>query len=153
MKVYLSGAIENAPDEGKKWREEMSRWLLGSLNHEVFNPLDVDATLIDPEEQQNFRSWKMTDYERFLKVVRRFIDRDLDVLCSDIDYLICYWDRAVRKGAGTHGEVTIAYHRDIPVYLVLGMPLSQVSSWILGCSTKVFGDFDELKKYLKQTYG
>ena len=70
MKAYLSGAIENASDEGKEWRDEISEWLSSEINHEVFNPLDVEKTLITPDEHQNFRSWRETDYDKFQSVVR-----------------------------------------------------------------------------------
>ena len=46
MKAYLSGAIENASDEGKEWRDEISEWLSSEINHKVFNPLDVEKTLM-----------------------------------------------------------------------------------------------------------
>jgi hypothetical protein len=50
---------------------------------------------------------------------------------------------------GTAGELTLAYRMGIPVYLVLAMPPAAASSWILGCATEVFGDFDALKKHLR----
>jgi len=153
MKAYLSGAIEKAPDEGKQWRDEITKWLADTLHHEVFNPLEVEKTLISKEEQDNFRSWRDTDYQRFISVVRRFIERDLDEVCSHVDYVICFWDDAVRDGGGTHGEVTVAYLNSIPVYLVLGMSFSQVSSWVLGCSEKVFNSFEQLKVFLEECYG
>lgn len=153
MKAYLSGAIENADDEGKLWRDEITQWLADKLKHQVFNPLEVEKTLITPEEQKNFHSWRETDYERFHSVMRKFIERDLDGVCSDTDYLICFWDDAVRDGGGTHGEVTVAYRCHIPVYIVLGMPFSKVSAWILGCSTELFNSFEELKEFLEKKYG
>ena len=36
---YLSGAIENAPREGKEWRGEMTEWLKFNLNHRVIDPV------------------------------------------------------------------------------------------------------------------
>ena len=153
MKAYLSGAIENASDEGKEWRDEISEWLSSEINHKVFNPLDVEKTLMTPDEHQNFRSWRETDYDKFQSVVRKFIERDLDEVCFESDYIICYWDDAVRDGGGTHGEVTVAYRNRIPVYLVLGMPFSRISAWILGCSSEVFNSFDDLKEFLQKKYG
>jgi len=56
----------------------------------------------------------------------------------------------VIQGGGTHGELTLAYEHRMPVYLVLGMPMEKVSSWIVGCTTEVFSSFDELKQFFKQ---
>jgi len=153
MIVYLSGAIENAPDSGGGWREEMSLWLKETLQHDSFNPVEVEKTLLTEEELENFRSWKTDDYDRFKKVVRRIIDNDLTYLLNETDYVICLWDKYVLAGGGTHGEVTLAYHQGIPVYTVLGMPCHEVSSWILGCCTEEFESFDLLRQFLEERYG
>jgi hypothetical protein len=58
------------------------------------------------------------------------------------------WDEYVIQGGGTHGELTLAYQHKLPVYLVLGMPLEKVSSWIVGCTTEIFSNFEEMKQYL-----
>ena len=34
MKAYLSGGMENAPDLGRAWRADISRWLSDELGHE-----------------------------------------------------------------------------------------------------------------------
>jgi len=56
------------------------------------------------------------------------------------------------RGGGTHGELTVAYVNKIPVYLVLGVPLQDISGWIIGCATQIFTDFSSLKEFLLQTY-
>ena len=50
------------------------------------------------------------------------------------------------KGAGTHGEVTLAFEHGIPVYVVNQVPLTDLSGWIIACSAEVFKNFEELKK-------
>jgi hypothetical protein len=153
MKAYLSGAIEDAPDSGGRWREEMSLWLKGTLQHDVFNPVEKEKTLLTEEELKNFRLWKTDDYDRFKKVVQKIIREDLDSLVNQTDYVICLWDEHVLAGGGTHGEVTLSYHLGIPVYTVLGMPRRKVSSWILGCCTQEFESFDDLRGFLEERYG
>ena len=64
---------------------------------------------------------------------------------NQADYLIVKWDRSVFKGGGTHGEVTMAYWLDKPVYLVNNLPLNDISSWIFSCSDEIFDDFESLK--------
>ncbi|MCH8012463.1 MAG: hypothetical protein IIA61_11035 [Candidatus Marinimicrobia bacterium] len=151
MRAYLSGAIEHATDGGSSWRNEISKWLKNRLGHKVFNP--VTAEPLSNKERENFRAWRITDYPKFKQTIRKLIDHDLQNLINEIDYIICYWDKGVLKGAGTHGEVTTAYYHKIPVYTVMGMAKSEVSSWILGCTTQEFDDFDDLKIFLLQKYG
>ncbi|MFQ6616396.1 MAG: hypothetical protein ACE5HZ_06465 [Fidelibacterota bacterium] len=153
MKAYLSGAIEHAPDGGTGWRWEMTAWLKDRLGHDVFNPVHEQELTLQPEEAKRFRQWKSTDYARFKKAVRKLIDADLRSIIEDVDYVICLWDDGVVKGGGTHGEVTVAYHSGKPVYTVLGIPREAISSWILGCSTREFNDFQELKVFLEKQYG
>ena len=38
MIAYLSGAMENAKNEGSEWRNEMTIWLKEKLNHSVIDP-------------------------------------------------------------------------------------------------------------------
>jgi hypothetical protein len=40
-----------------------------------------------------------------------------------------------------------------PVYLVTELDLQEIPGWILGCATKVFGSFDDLRQFLLRTYG
>ena len=148
MRVYLAGAIEAAPDGGKAWRRDLIPFLKQEFDAEVFDPAVNETDLLTAEEKDNFRGWKVTDYKRFSGVIKRIIDRDLDQLINHSDVAICYWDQYVLGGGGTHGEVTVCHEHGIPLYMVLGMPREDVSSWILGCATEVFNSFSELREYL-----
>lgn len=150
MRVYLAGAIEAAPDDGKVWRRELKPFLEKTLNAEVFDPAIQETDVLSPAERQNFRRWKVTDYSKFTVAIRKIIERDLTQLTTQTDLVICYWDEYVLQGAGTHGELTLAHHFGIPVYLVLGMPLEQVASWILGCADEVFDSFADLQVFLRK---
>ena len=152
MRAYLSGAIEHAPDGGRIWRQDIEEWLGRELGHTVYNPSKEESTVLTEEELKNYRLWRKTDYSRFKSIVRRFIQQDLKVLQTEVDYIICLWDKYVLWGGGTHGELTMACHLKIPVYTVIGIPRNEVSAWILGCSTEEFESFEELKAYLKKRY-
>ena len=56
------------------------------------------------------------------------------------------------KGAGTHAEVTLAYESKKPVFLINKLPKTDLSGWIMACSTKIFNDFNSLKPYLLDKY-
>jgi hypothetical protein len=152
MLVYLCGAIEYSPDHGKAWRAEITPFL-HSLGHDVYDPaLDEKKNLSD-EEVRDFRKWKAFDLRRFQTTIRKIIDYDLDWIERKCDYIIAYWDEYAGRGAGSQGELTIAYRRGIPVYLVSAIPVENVSGWVLGCATKVFKNFKELESFLVEKYG
>ena len=153
LTVYLAGAIEYAPDNGCAWREELTRFLEGELGHAVFNPCLEENHVLTPEEFRHFRTWKRTDLPRFRQTVRKIIHTDLHTLLNRIDYIVCLWDEYVLQGAGTHGELTLAFWHGIPVYMVSHIPVEQMSSWIIGCTTELFTDFEALKAFLRQQYG
>ncbi len=150
MKIYLAGAIEAAPDDGKTWRKDITQFLDSELNIAVFDPSQHEQDFLSKEEIENFRKWKSVDTKRFRPVIKKIIDRDLRQLLEKCDAVICLWDEYVIHGGGTHGELTLAYEHKMPVYLVLGMPLENVASWIVGCTTEVFSSFEEMKQYFRE---
>lgn len=147
MLAYLSGSIEYSPDYGKSWRADITPFLR-DLGHDVYDPALDEQKNLDHHEVHVFRKWKTTDLPRFQQTIRKIIAWDLDWIEQKSDYVICFWDDAAGRGAGTQGELTLAHRMDVPVYLVLGMPLEKVSGWILGCATEVFTDFEQLKTFL-----
>jgi hypothetical protein len=148
MRVYLSGAIEYSPDHGRVWRSAITPFL-ESLGHFVYDPAFDEKKNLSDEECLHFRKWKTTDLPRFQRTLRKIIAYDLDHIEQKTDFILCYWDNYSRMGAGTQGELTLAHRRGIPVYLVIGIPVAEVSGWILGCSTQVFNGFDELKSFMQ----
>jgi hypothetical protein len=151
MLAYLSGSIEYSADFGKSWRAEISPFLR-DLGHDIYDPALDEKKNLDDDEAREFRSWKATDLPRFQHTIRKIIAWDLDWIEQKTEYIICYWDPAAARGAGTQGELTLAHRIGVPVYLVLGMPLASVSGWILGCATNVFTDFEQLKAFLAEKF-
>jgi len=150
--AYLSGAMEYAPDHGEKWRKSLALRLKEELGHEVFNPNKESDKILSSEERSNFKKWKENDQELFTAVIHKVIDHDLGFLTQKTDYIVCNWDEYASLGGGTQGEITVAYHNHIPVYLLTKMPVTRISSWILGCSEKIFFDENSLILELKRIY-
>ncbi len=150
--VYLAGAIEHAPDGGRGWRQQFKEFVTGQLGLEVFDPCVQEINLLTSYEKQNLRAWKKSDPERFRGVIRRFVDNDLHQLVSNTLFVVCLWDEYASKGAGTAGEVTVAYLHNLPVYLVTARPVEVVPGWVLACATEIFQDFAQLKCWLKERY-
>jgi hypothetical protein len=151
MLAYLSGSIEYSPDYGKSWRAEITPFVR-ELGHDIYDPALDEKKNLEDDEVRDFRKWKASDLARFQTTIRKIIAWDLDWIEKKSDYVICYWDEAAGRGAGTQGELTLAHRMGVPVYLVLGMQRERVSGWILGCASEVFTDFEELKEFLVTRY-
>jgi nucleoside 2-deoxyribosyltransferase len=97
---------------------------------------------------REFRSWKRSDLQRFRQTIRKIIAYDLDLIEQRCDGIICYWDQYAGRGAGTQGELTFAHRQGIPVYLVCGVPVEEISGWLLGCATEVFASFKDFGEFM-----
>lgn len=152
MRVYLSGAIEHAADGGRGWRRELTVLLREELGHDVYDPAADEKKSLSDEERINFRRWKEEDPERFRTTVRKIITWDLDRVEHETDYVVALWDEAAGQGGGTAAEITLAHRLGKPVFLLLAMPPSQASGWILSAATEVFESVDALKKRLREAF-
>ena len=152
MIAYLSGAMEYAQNEGADWRIVMKDWLKEHLSHEVIDPVIESNKLVVHYDAEDYRDWEKTNPERFKEFFRLLIQQDLRAVMGQSDYLIVLWDKGVLKGGGTHGEVTMAYWVDKPIFLVNTLPEKALSAWISSCATETFASFDELKAVLLKRY-
>ena len=146
MLFYLAGSIEYSPDLGKGWRAEVTP-LLQSLGHSVYDPAEDEQKNLTDTEVREFRSWKKNDLPRFQQTIRKIIAYDLDRIEHQCDAIICYWDRHAGRGAGTQGALTFAHRLGIPGYLICGMPVDEISGWLLGCAAEVFTDFEDFREF------
>jgi len=153
MLAFLCGGMEYAPEDGRQWRQRMRLWIQENLNHRVYDPSEEARRILSEEELRKLPAWKTAERERFRKVMRFIINHDLDVMASQADYVVCHWDEAAARGGGTQAELTAAFRKGIPVYVVTEWPAEQISGWVLGCTDKIFTTFDELKLLLAATYG
>jgi hypothetical protein len=153
MMAFLCGGMEYAPEGGRQWRAGMRRWIEENLNHRVYDPTEEASRILSEEELRGLRGWKTSDRERHRKVMRFIINHDLDVMASQADYVVCHWDGAAVQGGGTHAELTAAYRKGLPVYLVTEMSVEEMSGWVVACTERMFASFDDLKAFLAATYG
>jgi nucleoside 2-deoxyribosyltransferase len=153
MLAYLCGPIEYAAGGGKLWRRKLTPFLREDLGHRVYDPAEDEKKSLTDEEVAHFREWKKADPERFRRVVRKIIHFDLELIENKADYLICYWDNEIAQSGGTAAELTIAYRKGIPVYLVSPSPAEQISGWMLACADQVFPSIEELKQFLAERFG
>jgi hypothetical protein len=148
-RVYLSGGMEYADDEGRTWRADLQAWLEREAGWSVFNPSAESDRLLRAEfPGTSLRSLKASDPGRYREIVRRIVMHDCREIAERSDIVVCRWDDAAMRGAGTKGELTIARYFGKPVYLVTAVPPADIPGWVLGCVTEVFPDFDALRRFL-----
>ena len=144
--------MEYAKNGGADWRKEITLWLITNLNHSVIDPVIESKKLIKNYKEEEFRSWRQTNPEKYVEIMRRAIIKDLDAVVNKADYIICLWDENVFKGAGTHSEVTFAYYNDKPIYLINKLGINDLSGWVMSCATEIVNDFESLKVLLNNKY-
>ncbi len=148
-RVYLSGGMEYAANEGRDWRSLLQDWLEKRLAAEVFNPNRESQNFFDRRYPGlDFRALKRTDPENFQSIVRELVDLDCREIALRSDFVICFWDEGAMRGAGTKGELTMARYFGKPVYMVTAIPLQDIPGWVLGCTDRIFPSFDALQRFL-----
>jgi hypothetical protein len=149
QRVYLSGGMEYASDEGKDWRNTLQDWLEQELHFSVFNPnLESARFFAAHYPAVNFRMLKKDNPELYQAIASGLVDLDCSEIAERTDLVIVYWDEAAMRGAGTKGELTMAKFFKKPVYMVTAIPREEIPGWVLGCTTKVFPSFEALKHHL-----
>jgi len=146
--AYLSGGMENAQNDGAGWRSNMTNWLKVNLGHDTIDPVIESKKLVIAQGAEEYKDWKTTNHGKYKEFIRLLINQDLRAVIGKADYLIVLWDESILYGGGTHGEVTMAYWVDRPIFLVNKLPKEKLSGWISSCSSATFDSFDELKKAL-----
>jgi hypothetical protein len=145
--------MEFAKGEGIDWRMDLDAWIRKNLGHTVYNPnVESNAFLARKLPNGQFRDLKHQDIDHYVDLVRELIDSDSHEIAERTDYVVCNWDESAQRGAGTTGEVTLARFNQKPVYLVTKMPLVDIPGWVLGCTTEIFGSFEDVKSFLLSKY-
>jgi len=154
MRFYLSGGMEYASDEGRDWRTLLQEWLEQELHASVFNPnVESDRLFATRHAGVDFRKLKAGDPARYRMIAAELVEADCHEIAERSDAVICYWDASAMRGAGTKGELTMARFFHKPVYMVTAIPEQEIPGWVLGCVTRMFGGFEELKEWLKRQKG
>ncbi len=153
LKAYLSGGMEFAKDNGAGWRSKLEEWLKDKLNHSAFNPVKASEEFLTTKYPEvDFRAAKSNNFQKHQEIAKEIVMLDSSEIILHSDYVICYYDESAQRGAGTKGELTVAAIFGRPVYLVRGMDPDEIPSWVLGCASEIFADFDSLKSYLTKVY-
>lgn len=155
MKFYLSGGMEYKKMLGAKWRDWLTQQL-EELRHDAINPVKLENAEDTEARENGFplqthlstlkSEGKLNDVR---KIVRDSLFRKDMWAIQLADAIIVLYDEAAQKGAGTLSEAWEAFREGVPVYLVTEFPIEDVPTWLIGETTQIFADFDELLVYVK----
>ncbi len=141
--------MEYAAGEGRAWRASLQEWLERSLDASVFNPTVASEEHFRTRHPGvHFRTLKETDPDTYRAIAAELVALDCREIAERTDFLICYWDESAMRGAGTKGELTMAKYFQKPVFLVTSMAQRDIPGWVLGCTSRLFPTFDELRAFL-----
>src|SRR5262245_59715857 len=148
MRFYLSGGMEFKNNLGIEWREWLTQEL-EKLGHNTVDPTKL-------EENNNIKGpiqYHLTDLKKQgrLDEVRNLVRNSLfrkDMYGIQLsDAMVVLYDTYVQKGAGTLAETWEAFREGLPVYAVSLLPLEEIPTWLIGETTELFFDFNDLLKY------
>lgn len=146
-KIYLSGGMEKAVENGAQWRRDVSNKLIEF----GFSPLDI-AALDNEYIKAHGPVYLSKDPANFLQyksnIRHQFIYTDLRLIVDLSDAVIAYYDQSFKDGAGSFAECQCAYDNEKPLFVVSSM--EHIPSWLTSLSTKLFSNFDDLYVYLSQ---
>jgi len=153
MKFYLSGGMEYKNNLGANWRE----WITEELEkrrHDAINPvkLEVAEEELDqnlPPIQVRLTQLKLEGkLEEVRRLVRKVLFRKDMYAIQESDAIIVLYDESTRRGAGTLSEAWEAFREGRPVYLVTEFGMEDIPTWLIGETTQIFNNMDDLLEYI-----
>jgi hypothetical protein len=152
MKFYLSGGMEYKKNLGKGWRE----WITEELEkrrHDAINPVKLEVAEEELEHsvpiQTRLTQLKMEGkMEEVRRLVRKVLFRKDMFGIQLADAIIVLYDESTRRGAGTLSEAWEAFREGRPVYLVTEFGWEEIPTWLIGETTQIFSNFEDLLEYI-----
>ncbi len=143
--VYLSGAIDKAPDLGRGWRED---FIIRAkhLNLRIIDPCNKPASFVH-EIQGDVRTVNVLreqeKWEELQSFVKKF--RREDLRFTDIsDFLVVYIDPSV-PSYGTLDELFLAEREHKPLLCIVKGGIKHLPTWLFGVFrlNEVFSSVEE----------
>jgi hypothetical protein len=141
--VYLGGGME-ASSDGTTWRKEATKYF-NNLNIDTWDPYYQEDSIFG-NSNVSFISTKdkKLDFEEYRKRMRGVVIYDINTIINSVDVLMVKYDKSVKLGAGTHGEMTFAAYFGKPVIVWLdNFSIRKVPAWAIGCITKTYNNFED----------
>jgi len=151
LACYLSGPLSYAEDKGRKWRDDMTEFLL-PRNVKVFNPLrhvfwgtkEIDKVK-RPRMDRLLRSGEFKKLREEMKQLNHWDLRAVDLS----SFLVVLIDPRIFT-CGTFEEIFVANKSQKPVLIVNPLGKKKIPNWLFGRfpPEHFFNSFDSLKRYL-----
>jgi hypothetical protein len=151
---YLSGGMEFKKNLGAPWRE----WLtaqLEKLGHTTVDPVKLEAAVPgkkgDPLQEELVSLKLKGQVDRVREMVRMLLFRKDMYGIQLSDAVIVLYDKSAQLGAGTLSEAWESFREGRPVYLVTDFPLEKIPTWLIGETTSMFNDFEDLLRHVSDS--
>jgi len=149
IKYYLGGPIQYTNDF-EAWRYKLTEFL-EKRGCVVFNPLTKykgKASSYKNMVSQLLVDGKIDSLRDFVRGL--IISPDFKYV-EEADIMVAYLPKDI-KAFGTIAEMSYAYNKGKIILVVTDIPVTEYSAWMVGLSTRIFINFDELEKYIKETF-
>ena len=131
--VYLAGGMEYTSN-GYTWREKATE-LLSKNNIHTWDPCLEESKVFNNKNIDSIKKYdKIKNYKKLNNMMKKLVVYDLNIIHDSASHLLVKYDESVKKGAGTHGEISFARYFNIPVHAWLAdLNLNEVPGWAIGC--------------------
>lgn len=154
ISTYMAGPMDDVSIEvSRDWRD----WLteeLGKLGIKTLNPITKYGDEYGAIRQK-FAMWKKYGN---IDSIRQFVSSQIIppdlVMVEESDFITLYVPPKGHELCGSYGEITHAFYKHIPVYIVTRRQLKPLNlpKWAIGCSTKVFENWSEYMDYIRKNW-
>lgn len=131
-RCYLVGPMDQCPNGGVQWRQELTPWLR-SFGVTVLDPTckPIDICPETPEARSKLGSLKEAgDYDPYSKEIKLL--RCVDLRMIDVsDFIIAHIDTSITM-CGTWEEITTANRSKKPILVHCVQGKSQCPGWLFG---------------------
>jgi len=129
-----------APEEKRKV-EDAIRLGVDTVADQIENPTVDEDTYQRKVDKSAWRG-EVDMAREYLR--RRILNPDIELL-KQSDSVIAF---VPSYSVGTSSEMFYAYEHQMPVYVVTTLPRGKWSGWLVGLSTLIFTNWDDLKRFL-----
>ncbi len=152
MKFYLSGGMEYKKNLGSNWRDWITKEL-EDRRHDAINPIKLEVQREKTKHHLPFQEYltllkKEGKLDEVRELVRKNLFRKDMYAIQEADATIVYYDGSVQKGAGTLSESWESFREGRPIYLVSSFEVKDIPTWLVGETTQIFDDFEDLLEYV-----
>ena len=150
--VYLGGAIDDAADHGKGWREYFKQKMIEKeINLVVLDPTHKLRSLISESEDQKLIHQKLKREHRWEELsafMKKVVKEDLAQVDFS-DFLVVKVDTRFHA-CGTYCEIQIADIERKPILVIVEGGVEKAPSWLFGILDYqlMFNNEDECIEYL-----